>query len=452
MIVLPHQDSYKRRRGVILTLEGLQKLETAIARTELEDNSGNRYTLEQMSDRTRLSINTVMKIYARQVGVDRNTLKRCFSAFNLILEPRDYSRVFARNNQVEESDTPPKPEKDIELELPGDRVPLGSPFYVERDLIESGCYKTILQPGSLIRILAPRRMGKSSLMARILQKATEQDYQTVIIDFQLADREIFQDLDKFLRWFCANVGLGLQLGNQIAEYWDELFGSQVSCKMYFEQYLLPSTTQPVVLALEDIDRLFPYPNLASDFFGLLRTWHEEAKNRELWGKLRLVVVHSTEMYISLSANKSPFNVGLPIQLSPFNSKQVQDLAKRQGLDWSDEDAKQLTAFVSGNPYLVRVALYHIGRGEVTLEQVLQPSSISEGIYSEILQRQLWNLQQHPQILAGFVRVVKSSTPVGLDLVEAFKLQSMGLINLYSDRATVSCELYRQYFSDRFSSS
>jgi hypothetical protein len=42
----------------------------------------------------------------------------------------------------------------------------------------------------------------------------------ILIHFQLANRENFQDWDKFLRWFCANVGLGLQLGNQIAEYWE----------------------------------------------------------------------------------------------------------------------------------------------------------------------------------------------------------------------------------------
>lgn len=452
MIVLQHQHRDKRRRGVILTLQGLQKLEAAKAESEFEDNNGIRYTLEQMSDRTRLAVNTVMKIYAREVGVDRKTLQRCFNAFNLALETSDYSWVFPqidREEEAEELPTLQPPEENIEPEFPEGQVPLNSLFYVERDSIESDCYKTILQPGALIRIQAPRRTGKTSLMARILQKAAEQGYRTVTIDFQLAERAIFEDLDKFLRWFCANVGLGLQLRNQIAEYWDELFGSQVSCKMYFEQYLLPSTTRPIVLALDDIDRLFAYPNLASDFFGLLRTWHEEAKNREIWRKLRLVVVHSTEMYISLTANKSPFNVGLPIELPPFNTQQVQDLANRQELDWSAEDAEQLTAFVNGNPYLVRVALYHIGRGEATLDQTLQTSSISEGIYGDRLQRQLWTLQQEPELLAAFVRVVKSSTPVALDLVEAFKLQSMGLVNLQSNLATVSCELYRQYFSDRF---
>ncbi len=156
------------------------------------------------------------------------------------------------------------------------------------------------------------------------------------------------------------------------------------------------------------------------------------------------MVHSTKLYIPLSADKSPFNLGL----GPFNSDQVQDWVKRQGLDWSGEDAQQLTGFVNRNTYLVRVGLDRIARGDVTPEQVLQNSPISAGIYDDRLQRQLWNLEQQPEFLASFLRVVKSCTPVELDVVEAFKLESMGLVNLQGNLATVSCELYRQYFGNR----
>ena len=107
---------------------------------------------------------------------------------------------------------------------------------------------------------------------------------------------------------------------------------------------------------------------------------------------------------------------------------MQDWARRQGHDWSGEDAQQLTGFVNRNTYLVRVGVYHVGRGDVTLEEVLQNSPFSAGIYGDRLQGQLWNLQQQPDSLAAFVRVVKSSTPVELDLVEAFKLESIGLVN------------------------
>lgn len=44
----------KRQRGVILTSEGLQRLQEARLKSERQENFGERYTLEQLSERTRL--------------------------------------------------------------------------------------------------------------------------------------------------------------------------------------------------------------------------------------------------------------------------------------------------------------------------------------------------------------------------------------------------------------
>lgn len=98
-----------------------------------------------------------------------------------------------------------------EPELPGRQVDLASVFYVEREPIEADCYEAIARSGALIRIKAPRQMGKTSLLSRILQQAKELDYLTVPLSFQLADTAVFADLDKFLRWFCASVGRRLRL-------------------------------------------------------------------------------------------------------------------------------------------------------------------------------------------------------------------------------------------------
>jgi len=112
-----------------------------------------------------------------------------------------------------------------------------------------------------------------------------------------------------------------------------------------------------------VDRVFQYPTIADDFLGLLRAWYEEAGygDSELWAKLRLVVVHSTEVYIPLNVNQSPFNVGLPIELSEFSAEQVADLARRHGLNWQINMVERLMNIVGGHPYLVRVALYHIAQ-------------------------------------------------------------------------------------------
>jgi predicted AAA+ superfamily ATPase len=47
------------------------------------------------------------------------------------------------------------------ITLPGDPLPFNSCFYIERPPIESDAYAELLKPGSLIRIKAPRQMGKS---------------------------------------------------------------------------------------------------------------------------------------------------------------------------------------------------------------------------------------------------------------------------------------------------
>ena len=143
----------------------------------------------------------------------------------------------------------------------------------------------------------------------------------------------------------------------MAEYWDDIFGSKMSCKDYFENYLLSEIDQPLVLAIEEVDVIFERLDLADDFFSLLRSWHEEAKSNPVWQKLRLILVHSTEVYIPLNINQSPFNVGLPIELPEFSVAQVQDLAQKHGLTWKQEQVNQLMKIIGGHPYLVREALY-----------------------------------------------------------------------------------------------
>ncbi|MBE9125197.1 MULTISPECIES: AAA-like domain-containing protein [unclassified Coleofasciculus] len=342
--------------------------------------------------------------------------------------------------------SPPQPV--AEPELPRGQVELASAFYVVRSRIDNRCYEEIAKPGALIRIKAPRQMGKTSLMARILHHATTLKYRTVPLSFQLADSSVFNDLDRFLQWFCAVIALELQLPDQLAKYWNGVFGSKISCKSYFERYLLTNVTEPLVLGLDEVDRVFQYPELSSDFFGLLRAWHEESKNREIWRKLRLVVVHSTEVYVPMDINQSPFNVGLPIELPEFNTEQIEELAARHGLAWGASEVEQLMAIVGGHPYLVRLALYHIARQEMTLEQLLETAPTDSGLYSDHLRRHLWMLSQQPTLAAAFNKVVIAEKPVQLEPIHGFKLYSLGLVNLQGNEVTLRCDLYRQYFRIR----
>jgi hypothetical protein len=149
----------------------------------------------------------------------------------------------------------------------------------------------------------------------------------------------------------------------------------------------------------------------------------------------------------LNINQSPFNVGLPVELSEFSAEQVDDLARRHRLNWQTDRVEMLMAAIGGHPYLVRLALYHLAR-DLDLKQLLEMAPTEAGLYGEHLRRHLWNLEQHPNLVAAMKEVVNATNPVRLDTMQAFQLHSMGLINLAGNDCTPRCNLYRLYFSDR----
>ncbi|PSB03120.1 NB-ARC domain-containing protein [Merismopedia glauca] len=81
----------KRQRGVLLTHEGLQKIQNARLELELQENYGKRFTFEQLSARTEADINTLKKVLDGKQKVDKRTLERIFIAFNLELTESCYS-------------------------------------------------------------------------------------------------------------------------------------------------------------------------------------------------------------------------------------------------------------------------------------------------------------------------------------------------------------------------
>lgn len=329
------------------------------------------------------------------------------------------------------------------LESPEGQVPLASKLYVERSTIEQTCYQEILQPRAFIRIKAPRKMGKTSLIARILDYGSSQNYHTVRISLHRAGTQVFEKSDRFLRWFCTNVTGQLGLESRLSDCWDEDMGALINTTIYFQGYLLKEISNPIVLAIDGVDQLFEYPELASDFFVLLRSWYEETKDISVWQKLRIVIAHAVEVYIPLPTHRSPFNVGLAIELPTFSQKQVQDLAGRHQLQLTKLELEHLMKLTGGFPYLIRLALYQSARLKIPVQSLLQDATKNTGIYQQHLQSQLWNLQQYPKLSDAFQQVL--TAPIQLESDVAFKLKSWGLVHPSENQATVSCELYRELF-------
>lgn len=82
----------RRKRGVILTQQGWNKLSEAIHRIEEQTQDGKRLSREKIAEITRRDIATVKKILERQKGVDQATLEQFFEDFSLKLAGGDFER------------------------------------------------------------------------------------------------------------------------------------------------------------------------------------------------------------------------------------------------------------------------------------------------------------------------------------------------------------------------
>jgi AAA-like domain len=274
----------------------------------------------------------------------------------------------------------------------------------------------------------------------------------VSINFREIDREFLGNLNGFLKHFCAQVTRKLKVPNRLEDYWDGGLGSKGDCGEYFEDHLLPLMSGALVLELDEMDVLFEGKGdkaWAIDFLSMLRAWFEKWRTSEKWKKLRLVLVHAKDIdQETLQQAQSPFNVGTEIELGEFNAVQVSDLAVRHGLEASI--APSLMALVGGHPQLVRLGLYSIARGEVSLDILVSEGATEAGFYGNYLRQVRRRIEKDPGLLLAFKRVLASMDAITIDQSSRSVLQSLGVVKMHRNDVKIACELYRQYFGGLWS--
>ena len=331
----------------------------------------------------------------------------------------------------------------------GDREVEDDYIYLEPEQLDS-CQKKLLQVGMLLRIKAPKQWGKTFLVNRLLEAVEKEGYQTAYIDVLDADTESCESLDRFLQWFCRNVGRELGVAKEkLRELWDEDDDSKVNCNEYFDKGILPEVEKGLVLAFDNIDRLFQC-KVAEDVLTMLRAWFEKSKRNKDWWKLRLIVAHATECYVPMNANQSPFNVGETISLSEFDFSQVKELVEGHRVNLNDGEIGRLMEVIGGHPFLVEKAIAFLKDNPgVGLDELLGKAATLEGIYSSHLLG-LWGYIQEREKLVTAMKEIVNGTE-GADLKNpplAHQLESLGAVKLDGNKVMPRCDLYRQFFRDQ----
>ncbi|ANV88576.1 MULTISPECIES: AAA-like domain-containing protein [unclassified Picosynechococcus] len=445
--------SSQRKRGVVLSAYGRQRLQQAIRQVEETENQSKPLLFKEISQRAGISAATISRIWSNDSSVDRRSLVALFRAFDLELDIVDYQ--FSEDHYaaqgittVTASAAAAKPSQG--LTYPSGPLPLDSPFYIPRPPLETRACHEIEQPGCVVRLKAPSGFGKRSLLLRILAHGEQLNYGIAFVDLKQADPDILADSGNFLRWFCSVFALSLGRSSNLEDHWSDILGNTLSATTYVREQLLEPHSTPLLLSIQELHRLFVYPASAQAFLPMLRSWHEESRRNGIWGRLRQVVTYATDHYLPLDINQSPFNIGLPLLLSEFTPAQVQTLAQNYGLSLESFNLDRLFALLGGHPYLLNLAFYHLSQADLSFDELINTAATPNSIFYPYLRRLLVNVQDGPEQTAQLKTLVMGNDPVSLDTILAYQLEAAGLIKRTTGGWFIKLNLYRDYLTHALS--
>ena len=333
---------------------------------------------------------------------------------------------------------------DIDLEAPEGTMVSNSPFYIQRagDAI---ALNALQRQGVTITIKAPRQMGKSSLLARIMGEA-KSDQRVIFLDFQMMEKATLQNAESFYRMFCSWVSFELDLEDQTEHFWKLPLGQVQRTSHYFQKHILPNLNRPLLLAMDEVERMFDTP-FRSDFFSMLRSWHNNRATKPVWRNYNQALVTSTEPYQFIAdLNQSPFNVGEVIELRDFSSTQVADLNRRHKSPLKGRLVKQLANLLNGHPYLTRKALYLLATGQIDFNNLLTTACDDGGPFGDHLRNHLYRLHGQDELKAAFKGIIQHGVCDDEQLF--FRLRGAGLVKRIGDQVLPRNPLYAEYYGKR----
>jgi hypothetical protein len=165
-------------------------------------------------------------------------------------------------------------------------------------------------------------------------------------------------------------------------------------------------------------------------------------------RLRLIISHAAEVYIPLEIDRSPFNVGISIEVSEFSRDRVELLATKHQLNWTQQDCDRLMSVIGGHPFLVRLAMFEVAHGNIDLPTLIATATSRQSIfYRRHLARLETTLNSHPDLLAAMNNVLASPTGAILSPRLRGRLEGLGLVKFSGEFVIPRSELYQEYFSN-----
>ncbi len=327
-------------------------------------------------------------------------------------------------------------------------MPPDSVFYIQRRA-DRDAQAQLASPEPTVIIKGYRKSGKSSLLKRLHHDAQARGYRSAYLDLQSLSHACFASSEQLLRELAYTITDELNSSTDPDDVWLERRSAMRNVTRFIEMTVLAASDVPVQLIFDEADRVFSFPDCRTDFFAMLRFWHNRRASHEAWRKCHLVIAHSTDPALWISdLNQSPFNVGLPMTLDDFDEEQTAELNVLYGTPLRHaEDINRLTEWVGGHPYLVRLALYLLATEPSSLTELEHTAMHQDGPFASHLYAYLRSLIENADLKIAMQQILVNGTCD--NEIDFQRLWSTGLIRgVTRQAASVRCRLYHDYFRSR----
>ncbi|MBI5706215.1 MAG: AAA-like domain-containing protein [Armatimonadetes bacterium] len=243
---------------------------------------------------------------------------------------------------------------------PGGTLDPASPSYIERAADRQ--LLSALLAHEYVYLLDSRQKGKSSLVARTIEKLQEAGVTTIKLDLQRIGANVTPD-----QWYAGIlVSVGQQLGNskELFDYWQahQMVGPLARFIGTLHEVLLANTSGPIVFFIDEIDFVRALPFSTDEFFAGIRDCYNRRSESESFQRLTFCLVGvATPGQLIRNPEVTPFNVGQRIELSDFGLEEIRSYGAE--LETPERDGAQLIArvhyWLNGHPYLTQVLCSHI---------------------------------------------------------------------------------------------
>jgi hypothetical protein len=344
--------------------------------------------------------------------------------------------------------TLPVPIQKVALQYfhPGGALGPDSDIYIMRRQDEE-LFEAISRPRAFVTIKGARQTGKTSLVIKAYGKLrkTEQPLQVAFVDFQVLPSEAVQSIDKLWKAITINIARQLHIEEWDETSWNEDIEHDENLEIFLEQCIFHDNKKPLLLCFDEVDRLFQQ-SASSNFWASVRSFYNVGALDPVWGNVRWVLTTSTEpRFFIEDPRQSPFNIGLQIELSPFSSQELSELAARYGLRLKNAELEKIMTYLGGHPYLVQLLFYYLVRSPEISENFFDASTAGNGIFREHLSRFLVQFQQEQDLAQTMQDVITGRALDNLKI--ANRLEAAGLVrrNEYG-KIVPFCELYAEFFA------